>query len=61
MDQKSPWYRWPEDKRIGQVPWFVVVRRVAFFPLVLAGKVLIFLGTCGGWSVDEAIRDWRSI
>jgi len=53
------WHRWPEDKRRGLVPWFVVLRRLVFWPLLLAGKVICFLAILGGFGLADAKQTWR--
>jgi hypothetical protein len=56
----TPWYRWPENKETGLVPWFVAVRRLIFWPLLLVGMCIVWLAVAGGFSPTEAKRIWRN-
>lgn len=53
------WYRWPEGYLENYVPWFVILRRLLFWPLLLLGKSITFVGVTGGFGLKEAIRNWR--
>ena len=44
----APWYRWPENRKTGHVPWFVILRRLVFWPLLLLGMSITFLAAWGG-------------
>lgn len=57
---KSPWYRWPEDKRSGIVPWFVILRRAFFWPFLLLGTSISFFAILGGFGIKEAKIFWRN-
>jgi len=57
MRQKSPWYRWPESREKGRVAWFVILRRLIFWPALLLGKCITFLAILGAFGWREAKRD----
>lgn len=57
--KRTPWYRWPENKRTGVVPWFVVLRRALFIvPLYALFATTAVVLACG-WGVDAAVRFMR--
>lgn len=58
---KSPWYRWPENKLTGIVPWFVVLRRLFFWPFLFIGACIIFLAVLGGYGFREAMITWKNM
>ncbi len=51
---KSKWWRWPEDKRKGRPPWFVILRRMIFLPILLLGLGLGWLAILGSDGLREA-------
>lgn len=53
------WYLWPQGFHRDFVPWFVILRRLLFWPLLLAGKCLTFVAVVGGFGLAEAIEEWR--
>ncbi len=59
MTDRRKWYRWPEGYRQNFVPWFVVLRRLLFWPLLLAGKSMIFVAVAGGYVLRAALWEWR--
>ena len=56
---KTTWYRWPENKERGIVPWFVILRRLIFYPLPLTGKIITFVAVFGGFGFSEAKGEWN--
>ena len=54
------WYRWPENKETGVVPWFVILRRLIFWPLLVAGMSVAFVAVAGAFGISEARRFWRA-
>ena len=50
-------WRWPEDKRKGRPPWFVILRRTVFLPLIYAGAILVFVAMICAYGYRAAI-DW---
>jgi len=59
MTDSRKWYLWPQGYREGFVPWFVILRRMLFWPLLFIGKCLVFVAVVGGFGLDEAIYEWR--
>ena len=60
MSADRHWYLWPQgyyNKNF--VPWFVILRRLMFFPLLLTGKSLTFLAIVGGFGAKEALVEWK--
>lgn len=57
----TQWWRWPEDRRQGRVAWFVILRRLVVFPLVLCGIILLLLGVWLGYGYKEAMDQWRNL
>ena len=55
----SAWWRWPEDKRSGRVAWFVVLRRLIFWPVYAAGLCLATAGVFLMYGAREAGNFWR--
>jgi hypothetical protein len=58
-EHEIPWYRWPENPRSGIVPWFVIVRRAIFWPLLLVGRCLSFVAVLGGFGLYDALMEWK--
>lgn len=58
-DDDLKWYLWPQGYREGFVPWFVILRRLLFWPLLLTGKCLVFVAVVGGHGLYEAIEEWK--
>lgn len=57
---KSPWWRWPEDRYTGRVPWFVIARRLLFWLPLATGLVLAYLAIIGGYGKKEADKWLRN-
>jgi len=53
-------YRWPENKRTGRVPWFVVLRRGLFVIPTAVVTLILFLLVLAGWGYQEAKQVWRN-
>jgi hypothetical protein len=53
-----PWWRWPEDRRRGLVPWFIVLRRLLFLPLFAVALALGWLAVLGANGLREARQWW---
>jgi hypothetical protein len=58
-DTSRKWYLWPQGYVDGFVPWFVALRRVVFWPILLTGMAVIFVAILGGFGLSEAKRNWR--
>lgn len=54
------WYLWPKGYIKGFVPWFTILRRLIFWPFLLAGMCLTFVAVLGGFGLDEAKETWRN-
>lgn len=61
MNNESPWYRWPENRRIGRPAWFVILRRLLFLPPLLVGKCIVFVAVLGGYGWHEAEKSWNEV
>jgi hypothetical protein len=63
MTKDKFWYRWPEnyfdDKYY--IPWFVITRRLIFWPLLLLGMSLTFVAITLAFNLKEAKRFWRNV
>ena len=59
IDTSRKWFRWPQGYIDDYVPWFVAIRRVVFWPLLLVGMVTVFVAVLGGFGLDEAKRNWK--
>lgn len=60
-DDKHPWWRWPENRMTGVVPWWVILRRLIFWPLLMAGMCVVFFAVLGGFGLREAQSTWKNI
>lgn len=49
-------YKWPEGYIECAVPWYLILRRVLFVPLVAIGIVLVYTSLLFGWGKEEADR-----
>jgi len=58
---KSPWYRWPENPKTGRLPWFTILYRIIFFPLLLIGMSICFVAIFFMLGLHEAKDFWRSV
>jgi len=63
MSNSKVWYRWPENfyEGKGYVPWFTILRRLVFFPLLVIGTSLAFLAVLLGHGLSEAKRFWANV
>lgn len=52
-------WRWPSNPSNSLLPWYLILRRMAFWPLVLIGRSLSFAAVLGGFGYDEAVREWE--
>jgi len=53
------WFKWPEnyfDSRPNLAPWYVIVRRLAFLPIIILGASLLWIGVACGYGFSEAER-----
>lgn len=57
----SEWWRWPEDRRTGRVAWFVVLWRLLWWPLGVAGAVLWVLHALLVYGPREARRAFNEL
>lgn len=57
----SPWYRWPEDRMRGMLPWWTILRRLVFYPFLLVGVCLAFVAIVGGFGLDDAKSFWKKV
>jgi hypothetical protein len=53
-------WRWPESNSNNYLPWFVIMRRLAFSPLLLLGFCLAYVAILGGFGLSDAKRFWRN-
>jgi len=58
-DGKQPWWKWPANKyKTGSttyyVPWYAVLRRILFSPIIFVGVLIITLGAFLMYGIDEA-------
>lgn len=60
MGNERKWYLWPRGYIEGFVPWFVILRRLTFYPALLLGMSVTFLAVLGGFSLSDAKRTWRN-
>jgi hypothetical protein len=51
---KSAWYRWPENKHQGMLPWWTILRRLFFWPFLAVGASVTFLAILGGFGMYDA-------
>jgi hypothetical protein len=56
---KQGWWRWPENKLTGAVPWFIILRRLPFFPLIFCGMAISWLGVLGAYGLSSANEWWK--
>ena len=61
MRTRTPWWRWPEDRRTGRVAWFIIARRLSFSPLLWVGASLSFVGIFLMYGKRSAIEFWREL
>ena len=54
------WYRWPENRNTGLVPWFVIFRRLIAWPFLLSGLSITFVAVIAGFGLKDAKRMWRN-
>lgn len=59
MSEDTAWWRWPEDRLAGRVPWFVVLRHALVMPVLLPAFALCFFAIACGWGISDARRWWR--
>lgn len=52
------WWRWPESKRRGTVPWWVVLRRLIAWPLLLLAAAFGWIGILIFDLSIKAANDW---
>ena len=63
MSDCKVWYRWPEKYYEGRnyVPWFTILRRVVFLPLLAIGISFTFLAVFLGHGLSEAKEFWNKV
>lgn len=54
------WYLWPHGYIKDFAPWFTILRRLIFWPLLFAGMCLTFVAVLGGFGLGEAKETWRN-
>lgn len=54
------WYLWPMGYIDNFVPWFIILRRLIFWPFLLLGMCITFLAVLGGYGLEEAKVTWRN-
>ena len=59
--QNRKWYKWPQGYIDNIVPWYVALRRLIFWPLLVTGMCITFVAVLGGFGIYEAKRTWRNI
>jgi hypothetical protein len=52
--------RWPEDPATGLVPWFVIVWRAAWMPLIFCGLAISWVGVLMANGYSQAKYFWRN-
>jgi NADH:ubiquinone oxidoreductase subunit 3 (subunit A) len=55
-----PWYRWPENKQTGIVPWFVMLRRLLLIPTLYLGLAITAVSIALGYSWRDGINWWKN-
>jgi hypothetical protein len=58
------WFKWPEnyfENRPNLVPWYTVMRRLTFLPIVLIGGSLLWIGVACAFGVEDAERIRKEI
>lgn len=50
--------RWPENKRTGVVPWFVIAWRVLFYPTLIVSLWIAFLSILCAYGLNKAMMFW---
>ena len=58
LDRMVRMLRWPEDKRTGLVPWFVILWRMLWFPLMMSGHAIAWFGIAMSHGVYWANKYW---
>ena len=54
------WYHWPQGYKDGFVPWYVILRRLLFWPLLILGRSICFVAAAGGHGLVEAREEfWK--
>jgi hypothetical protein len=53
--------KWPEDKQLGLVPWFVVLWRIPWFGLIYCGISIAYLGVLFCYGSRRASEFWHSV
>lgn len=53
---KNQWYNWPSNKNNSLVPWYVIIRRATFWPLLLVSYLTGTLGVYLAYGKKETIR-----
>jgi hypothetical protein len=59
MNRRTRWYNWPAHPSNNLLPWYVIARRLLFFPLLLAGLVITTVGVLLGFGLSDARQFWR--
>lgn len=58
--KKKSWIHWPNNKNPNLVPWYIVLRRSVFMPVILTGYFMTLVGLLAGYGLAEARRFWKS-
>ncbi len=53
-------WKWPHTPENSFSPWYQILRRLAFMPLLLVGTGIRFVGVLGAYGLEEAVDDWRN-
>ena len=51
---------WPKTKTNGFVPWYVMLWRLVFMPLIYGGLALAWVGVAMANGPKQACRFWRN-
>lgn len=54
-------FRWPENKKTGLVPWFVILRRLIFWPILFIGMCICYVAILGGFGLQSANNFWKDV
>lgn len=52
-------WKWPSKPENFLVPWYVIIRRLVFWPFLLFGRCLCFVAILGGFGLEDAIDEWK--
>lgn len=56
-----PWYKWPQTRGTGLVPWYTIIRRALCWPFMVLGMAITFTAIWAGFGFKEARTFWRNV